>query len=243
MDIPKKKSPTKKFKIIKDKLRQIERSKATKKPRIVKRTKKRVVVDKSEKATMKSAPSPRYLPLKRAHKVYKKSPEYINTDKLLLDVPINYDKKKHYYLYKITEVVETDFEHIHSIVGKTKIHLCMYRINDSGPLPFLQYYLYKYPKKYHDCMILPYKKYDGRDSILSFSDTFARKFTSPSHLPELTSVGYIQHDDDNVYMFYDIGLCNGCSVLQIKIFGRMPVCINSFNEFCVGFVFNSFETV
>ena len=208
MDSTEKKLLTKKITVIKGKLKQMERQKPTKKPRIVKRTQKRFVIDKAKKTLptiIESKPfSPRYLTLKRGHKIYKKSPDYINTDKLLLDVPINYDKKNHYYLYKITEVVETDFEHIHSIEGKTKIHLCMYRINDSGHLPFLQYYLYKYPKKYHDCMILPYKKYDGRDSILSFSDTFARTLTSSLPLPELTSVGYIQHDN-NVYMFYDIG--------------------------------------
>ena len=117
---------------------------------------------------------------------------------------LTYGRKDHQYKYNIMDTLETDFEHIHAVKKTTKIHLCIFNVNESSHLPFLQYYLYKYSQEHKDYMIFPYKRFDGTKNVLSFSDTFARKLTSSIPLPKLTSIGYIQGAHD-VYMFYDIG--------------------------------------
>ena len=106
--------------------------------------------------------------------------------------------------YNIMDALETDFEHIRVTERATKIHLCIFNINETGSHPFLQFYLYKYPKTHKDYMIFPYKRIDDTTNVLTFSDTFARSITSSIPLPKLTSIGYIQGDHD-VYMFYDVG--------------------------------------
>ena len=128
---------TKKLEIIQSKMRKIKETKRKKKRRVVKRIEKRIVLGDTRTTTPKKRVPIIYSKGKKSSRsAHIKTPDFIDTEKLLLDAePLDYTKKDHYYLYKINEVIESDCGHIHAVIGTTKIHLCIYRINDSGNLP------------------------------------------------------------------------------------------------------------
>ena len=97
-------------------------------------------VKKTHHTTFKRSVPARYISVKPPAK---KTPDYLNTSELLRSAEkISYDKKEHSYVYKLTDILNTDFDSVSGIVGKTKIHLCIYRINDSGLFPFLEYFTF-----------------------------------------------------------------------------------------------------
>jgi len=194
-----------KIKKIKKKIRLETLSPATSRPIVASKIKDTLELVKEPKKThyttfKRTAPA-RYISVKPSRK---KTPDFLNTSELLRSAEkISYEKKSHVYSYKLTDVLNTDFETLHGIVGKTKIHLCIYRINDSALFPFLEYFLYKWPKSSEptsDMLMFPYKKFKGDTSVLNFANKFSKDLLKKS----IVSDGYLS-DKKNIYIFYNVG--------------------------------------
>lgn len=189
------------------------KSKPKPKPATVKKTASRLVLgtkrtvkddDVSDRKAVVSRPT---LSLKPTAKQVKKvkTPDYLYTDKVLKSIDkLEYTKKDFAYSYSIQDALQQDFDRLVLTEGQTRVSVCIYNINVSSSKPFLQYLLYKYPKKHGDIMIFPYIKYKGTKDIISFS----KKFIKSSIIPEFDMAtecnGYIENGS-NIFLFYNVG--------------------------------------
>lgn len=128
----------------------------------------------------------------------------------IVDKPVDEGKKiefidmEHEYKYRINECVKTNYADITTIEGKTKINICIYRINNSGKIPFLQYLLYKYPpskKPSSELLTFPFRIYNSKKgSVLDRANKYAKIFGKK----ELEPDGFLLYNK-NIFMFYNIG--------------------------------------
>jgi len=157
--------------------------------------------EKTKRDVVKRKQKSRYISVRPTRK---KTPDFLDTSELLRSAEkISYEKKSHIYTYKLTDILKTNFDSAHGIVGKTKIHLCIYKINDSALFPFLEYFLYKWPKSSEptsDMLMFPYKKFKGDLSVLEFSNKFSKDLLKKHIDPD----GFLS-DKKNIYVFYNVG--------------------------------------
>ena len=128
----------------------------------------------------------------------------------IVDKPVDEGKKiefidmEHEYKYRINECVKTNYADITTIEGKTKIHICIYRINNSGKIPFLQYLLNKYPhskKPSSELLTFPFRIYNSKKgSVLDIANKYVKNIVKKT----LESDGYLVYRK-NIYVFYNIG--------------------------------------
>lgn len=164
------------------------------------KTKQRFVLE-SEKPSILPT---KMLTLKPAKKAHRKTPDYLYTSKLLEDVKeVSYKKKEHYYSYPIKESLQQDFETISLEEKKTKIHLCIYNVNMSGPEPFLQYLLYKSNKSQGDKVMFPFIKYSGSDDVMTFTKKFIGKIIDGFDM-SIESDGFITIGSHH-FIFFNVG--------------------------------------
>jgi hypothetical protein len=97
--------------------------------------------------------------------------------------------------------VNKNFENIPTIENNERVYVCMYRINEKGFKPFIEYCLLKYPKsenKYiSDLCIFPYFKFKGTN-VLNESNDFVKSITNNDY----TSEGFIYFR--NVFMIVNL---------------------------------------
>mgnify|MGYP003564872653 FL=1 len=99
--------------------------------------------------------------------------------------------------------INKDFENLPNISKNERIYLCIYRINNNGLKPFLEYCLLKYPesenKAVSDLCVFPYLKYSREKSVLEEANQFINKLTNDNYEPK----GFLNFKND-LFLFYEI---------------------------------------
>ena len=114
------------------------------------------------------------------------------------------------YKYPISKILTDDFNKI-DLKNLNTIFVCIFHINDSFNSatsmyhPFLEYYLWKYPKsnnKYSDLFIFPFQKYDKKKTVKKIANDILKKLHKADNT---TQHGFIQ-ENDSVYLFYELNM-------------------------------------
>ena len=115
--------------------------------------------------------------------------------------------KMNLYKYPIHKILIANIKKI-DINNLNTVFLCIFHINDSfnsatsSHHPFIEYYLWKYPKsnnKNSDLFIFPFQKYNKKKTVQAIANKMLRKL----HKEQITNFhGFIQ-DKNKVYLFYE----------------------------------------
>ena len=136
-------------------------------------------------------------PSRKTKIIFKQQPEKLKT-------PSNINL----YKYPISKILTTDLNKIDLKNLKT-IFVCVFHINDSFNSatsmyhPFIEYYLWKYPKsndKYSDLFVFPFQKYDKKKTVTKTANDILKKLHKSDNT---TQHGFIQ-ENDSVYLFYEL---------------------------------------
>ncbi len=140
--------------------------------------------------------------------------------------PFSSKQKKYlpdnYFTYDIHRHLNTDFHNI-TVKKNTHINICCFKIFESRPnkiiqKPFLQYLLYKYPKKTKNIgnvCVFPFSKYKSGE-ILQIGKKIIKTLFNKTY----NSLGYIQNKD-GIFLFYNIDF-DGQIVRNINLNDEQP---------------------
>jgi hypothetical protein len=131
-------------------------------------------------------------------------------------------KKELHFFYFIRKSLNTDYEKLQSFDKDIKIHICIFQIiqSNNNDTPFLQYLFYKSRKSpsYPETMFFPFIK-KGDDTLeltlKNIDDETNKIILSIVETTDIQRLGYIE-ENNNIYMFYDIGKKENISISQLN---------------------------
>lgn len=118
---------------------------------------------------------------------------------------------KIYYNYMIKQFLIKDITELQDINKYSNILLCIYKINTSGKVPFLEFLLLNNGFNLLKLPNLPVFNLFNKDSLMSYSKVFISGILESENFNELNENilfdGFYEYEE-NLYMFFDVTNCN-----------------------------------
>ena len=134
------------------------------------------------------------------------SPKKSHSSKSLPKILVSQSPSDTSYYYPLEDHVSTDIS-VLQLKSGMRINICAYLILEHAHIPYVKYLLYKYDHSKHpysDLLIFPFFLYTKNLDIVDYAINILTDIFSK--LSDKTSVkykGYIQSDDDNIYLFFN----------------------------------------